>query len=663
MSRLAVVLLALFSLFCLGGHPLPARDDAAEQKKQTVPKETSKHKPTDAERIVRLLNQIDDQKKELKSIKDKLENPENDYVKAQQHFQKLDRKLSELQEALQKSKKAGKTKEAAALAKQIEMLRKDWDNARETFNLRIKEWKILREKSATIAKELKQAQNELAVLQGRTPPESKTAEPKKKEPTPPEAKPKQQPATKDKKDGKSKTPAPAAGSKKKPESKELAKAQKEAQQTTEEAKKTEDKAKALEERLKLVNKQIGLEEKLLQTARDEADSANAARNKLAEEVQTKQAAGASDKEIQPLLDKLEKAKQRAAEARKKVRSSTDDLTKLQQQRSALLKEKLAVVKEAQQKQREAQKAKSKVAELENPFTLRNILEWTMLHGPKLLIILVAMFILHRAVLLLSARIVKIVVRRNKAHGNAETAEARANTLVSVFRSAADIAILIGGSLMLLDEVGIPILPLLGTAGIVGLAFAFGAQNLIRDYFTGFMILLEDQYSVNDVVQIGDIGGQVEKITLRVTTLRDLSGVAHFVPHGTIKTVSNMTHGWSRAYLEIGVAYKEDVDQVMAVLMELGREMRKDPEFGKYILDDPEMLGVDEFGNSSVIIKFFIKTRPLRQWPVRRELMRRIKKRFDELGIEIPFPQRVIYQRTENGQSPLQAEETKRENVR
>jgi small conductance mechanosensitive channel len=135
---------------------------------------------------------------------------------------------------------------------------------------------------------------------------------------------------------------------------------------------------------------------------------------------------------------------------------------------------------------------------------------------------------------------------------------------------------------------------------------------------------------------------VELITLRMTVLRDLEGVRHFIPHGTVTSVSNLTHGWSRAMMDVSVAYKENVDQVITVLMQLGREMRRDPVLGRHILEDPEMLGVDSLADSGVTIKFLLKTRPLQQWPVKREMLRRIKNRFDELGIEIPFPHQTVY---------------------
>ncbi len=210
-------------------------------------------------------------------------------------------------------------------------------------------------------------------------------------------------------------------------------------------------------------------------------------------------------------------------------------------------------------------------------------------------------------------------------------------------------IYIGGTLMILDEAEIPIAPLLGGAAVFGLAVAFGAQNLIRDFFYGFMILLENQYKLNDVIKIGDMAGQVERISLRMTALRDLEGNVHFIPNGQINAVTNMTHGWSRALFDVGVAYKEDVDRVMEVLTDLGRQLRRDPNFGPLILEDLTMLGVDALADSAVVIKFYIKTRPLQQWTIKRELLRRIKNRFDDLGIEIPFPHRTIYHRGIDGQ--------------
>ena len=196
--------------------------------------------------------------------------------------------------------------------------------------------------------------------------------------------------------------------------------------------------------------------------------------------------------------------------------------------------------------------------------------------------------------------------------------------------------------VILETIGINVAPLLAGVGIAGLAFGFGGQYLIRDLINGIFILFEGQYRINDVIKIGDLAGMVENVNLRVTVLRDLEGRVIYIPNGEIKAVINMTKEWSRAVFNIGVAYKENVDHVMDVLKELGRQLRQDPVFGKLILEDLQMLGVEEFGESQVTLKCFFKTVPIKQWDVAREFRRRVKNRFDELGIEIPFPHRTLY---------------------
>jgi small-conductance mechanosensitive channel len=281
----------------------------------------------------------------------------------------------------------------------------------------------------------------------------------------------------------------------------------------------------------------------------------------------------------------------------------------------------------------------------NPFTLENIMLWLTDKGPMLALVLVAVFGLQLLIRFAAKRIVAFLTKSLADETKGER-EKRISTLVGVFHNTTIVVLYIGAVLMVLEVLEIPIGPLLGGVAVAGLAVAFAAQNLIKDYFYGFMILMENQYGVNDVVSIAGITGFVERITLRITVIRDFNAV-HFVPHGQITTVSNLTHKWSRAVFDIGVAYKEDVDRVMDVLMQLGRELRQDPKFAPLILADPEMLGVDAFGDSAVVIKFFIKTKPIKQWDVKRELLRRIKKKFDELGIEIPFPHRTVFHRFEN----------------
>jgi small conductance mechanosensitive channel len=225
-------------------------------------------------------------------------------------------------------------------------------------------------------------------------------------------------------------------------------------------------------------------------------------------------------------------------------------------------------------------------------------------------------------------------------------EKRARTLTSILRKLIKATVFAVAGLVILNELGVNIGPLLAAAGIGGLAVGFGAQNLVRDVISGFFMLMENQIRVGDMVTLhaggSQFSGQVEDVTLRTTVLRDLEGVVHIVPNGAIQVVSNRTREWSRAVLDIGVAYHEDVDRVIGILQEVGAELAADPEFGPLILEPPEVLGVDAFGASEVTVKLTVTTRPLKQLLVARELRRRIKKRFDAEGVEIPFPHVTLY---------------------
>jgi small conductance mechanosensitive channel len=196
--------------------------------------------------------------------------------------------------------------------------------------------------------------------------------------------------------------------------------------------------------------------------------------------------------------------------------------------------------------------------------------------------------------------------------------------------------------MALDQLGVDITPIIAGAGIVGLAVGFGAQNLVRDVISGFFMVLENQVRVGDVAIINGTGGLVERLTFRTIVLRDLSGVVHVFPNGTISTLSNMTLGWSGYVIDMGIAYKEDTDRVSEVMHEVAEELRRDPQYGGDMLGPIEIFGVDDFADSAVIIKARLRTHPLQQWKVGREYRRRLKKAFDARGIEIPFPHRSIY---------------------
>ena len=197
-------------------------------------------------------------------------------------------------------------------------------------------------------------------------------------------------------------------------------------------------------------------------------------------------------------------------------------------------------------------------------------------------------------------------------------------------------------MIILGQLGIDITPILAGAGVVGLAVGFGAQSLVKDVISGFFILFEDLISVGDVVVVKGTGGVVEEVNLRTVRLRDLSGNVHVIPNSSIDMITNMTKEYSCYVLDLGVSYREDVDEVIQVVKEIGEELQADPYYGQNILDPLEVLGVDNFGESEVTIKFRIKTKTIKQWEVGRELRRRIKKAFDAKGIEMPFPHRTIY---------------------
>jgi moderate conductance mechanosensitive channel len=279
--------------------------------------------------------------------------------------------------------------------------------------------------------------------------------------------------------------------------------------------------------------------------------------------------------------------------------------------------------------------------LNSPIAPYRIERWLIHFAPRLLVSGAVLLLLWFLTRHFAKRLLNGLIGKHR-YSSSEEREERIETLSRVLQSSITIVVILLAGLILLSSFGVDLSVILGSAAVFSVAIAFGAQSLIKDYFSGFMILTENQYRVGNVVRINDLSGTVEDINLRITVLRDLEGVAHFIPHSQITTVSNLTHGWACVVLDIGVAYKENVDNVMAVLMQIADELRHEPRFGIWITGDAEMLGVNSFEDSAVMIRLLIKTRPLKQWMIKREMLRRIKNRFDELGIEIPFPHRTVF---------------------
>lgn len=629
--------------------------------------------PSAAEKIARLEASLENDEKRLEQLNASLNAPESDYAKAQASFRELDSQRTALQQKILELENTEHANELAQAQEESAGLEKKWTLAKERFDLAIGERKAMQESVSTLQRKLEGDRASLLKLKnagepqrlGASPPGQPQSEqiaptvelprPNPSIAAPPAVSP--QPVAPE-----STAPAPVTNaplpSSLEPKqaslpdtaasappiltkkiAQELAVASEAAQKSQAAAQIAEDEARTITDRMELLRQDIELQRQLRDMARKTVDNLEKTLQSLNEDLFRKLMAG---EKIDEVRQQIEEATQRQRDNRTKSREISTHLDELQSQLTHLQSEKLAAATDLTKKRDQAVRAQAIVEKLKNPFTARNLAQWLIDHGPRIVSILLALALFMWLSRLCERRLVELTAKRGR-RGSREERENRAKTLLGIFRNMANIAIVSGGVMMILDEVGVPVAPIVGSAAVLGLAVAFGAQSLIKDYFVGFMVLLEQQYLVNDVIEIGPIKGQVERISLRITVLRDLEGRVHFIPHSQISTVTNMTHGWSRAVFDIGVAYKENVDHVIEVLTSLADELRRDENYKLLMLSDPVMLGVDSFGNSAVIIKFYLQTRPLQQWTVKREMLRRIKNEFDRQGIEIPFPHMTIYQ--------------------
>jgi small conductance mechanosensitive channel len=267
-------------------------------------------------------------------------------------------------------------------------------------------------------------------------------------------------------------------------------------------------------------------------------------------------------------------------------------------------------------------------------------EW---HGPaaaamRIVLIVAATWIVQG----LANRLIRGFRMRIAARMTGTEEVRRAETLGRVFRYLATVAIGLIGGVLVLAECGVSVAPILGAAGVVGLAIGFGAQSLVKDYFTGIFLLIENQIIKGDVVQIADKSGLVEDLTLRYVQLRDYDGNVHFVPNGLISTVTNMSRGYAYAVVDVGIAYREEIDAALDVMRRVAGELAADAAFANRILAAFEIAGVERWDESAIVLRGRFKVRPLEQWNVRREFLRRLKSAFDAAGIEIPFPHVTLY---------------------
>lgn len=273
--------------------------------------------------------------------------------------------------------------------------------------------------------------------------------------------------------------------------------------------------------------------------------------------------------------------------------------------------------------------------------LQPLLQWLLNHGIKIAVIVVAAMLTKSIAKKFIQRIVKAATHSDRP-GTDEGEIKRMNTIVRIFSWTVSVLITVIAFMMIAQEFGIQIAPLLASAGIVGVAIGFGGQYLVRDVITGFFLIFENQYRIGDVVNMEGLGGVVEDISLRVTTLRDMNGTVHYIPHGEIKKVSNLSKQFAKVNLNVGVSYRTDLNKLIEVINRVGSELASDPNWKDLINEAPAFLRVDSFDDSAISVKIVGVTKPLQQWSVTGELRKRIKEAFDAEGIEIPFPQRVIH---------------------
>jgi small conductance mechanosensitive channel len=610
-----------------------AQDAQTPEKNETIEAETG------AERVVRIQKVIESDQARLTELKKDLEEREDSFKIQSANLTEREAGLKAMQTQLDDTADPG---QAAELQAEIDAYTVKYELVKSLADLAFQAEKTVRDQIQTLEMKIGIDQQALDQLLGKTE-TPQVAEPPVSAPVPapPAAQAPAQPAPLP---GlipgipvAPATPGATPGTVQEilPETAEQIEARKEAQKARLEAERAEQAVLSFLERKAALQEQIDLEKSLLGTAKQSKATFDQGleirRQELADAI-----AGGDQAKIERAQKNLDTINQSMRTIIEEIDTRGDTLEGFHRRMQALQEEQLAVTQEAERKREEAEAAREESVWLNSPFNPTNIVRWAFARGPDMLgVILVA-----SVLLILIRRFVQTVARAmvGKGRRHRQDATTRADTLALSFGSAATMIIAIIAILLVFEAAGVDITTILGGAAILGVAMAFGAQNLMRDYFNGFIILIEDQYELNDLVTINNnITGRVERVSLRTTALRDLQGKLHFIPNGEIKSVMNRSYDWAQIVFNIRVSYKENVDRVMDEILSVAREVCAEPEFRDSIIDEPVMLGVDEFAEFGIIIKFILKTAPDDLFRIKRETLRRIKNRFDELGIEIPVP--------------------------
>jgi small conductance mechanosensitive channel len=610
----------------LGAAPAKAQEAASRPAvSASAPQPTKPGERTEAERIVGLRRLLAADQQQRDALKKEQARLGDQFDQASAGFEQLDSQLvkerGRLQQITDSTQKAAQQEAVAGLEAR-------WTEGRDRFDLVIQRRRAVEQETLTLADKIAFEQQILDGLINLTPAAGAS---------PPASQAPVQPS----KPEKVASPAPVTAAPKTSETgqetvqldESLARALKDQTEKQAGVEAAVDRLARLDHGIDIFERDLVSSRQLLNTARSEYESADKSLHSVDTQLQQRQTAGAPDSELSDLQARRGAIEEELKNAGREVDWQSDRVTKSEATVNHLKKTRVDAAEKVREARSEARSARNTVTFYESPLAPHRLRWWATVKGPRVLGVVLAMVVFWWLARIAAHRLVAGAVRRGRRGTQAER-EGRAETLRRAFQSGASAAILVLGLLAVLHEAGIDVTVLLGGTAVVGAAIAFGSQNMVHDYFGGFMILIENQYSVGNVIRVGDITGTVEGLTLRMTSVRDLEGVVHFIPHSQVSQVSNLTYGWSRIVLDIRVAADQDADRVMAVLMEVARGLTKDVEFGPQLIDEPQMLGVDSLAGSAMSIKLLVKTQPLKRWAVKRELLRRIKKKLDEVGIKL-----------------------------
>ncbi len=606
---LAFLLVAVPSPRVLSGDPRPAVADeaaeegtteaAGEEGREGIGGEKSEKAEapiSGAEILADLQTTIQADKKRLAELKRELQRREKGFKATDAYLRKAEKRLAEKRKALEKLGDRTDDRKAKQLRTEIKVLEQDLTLLKERADLDFQEVKTTKEQIEILRKKIEKDTDALERLQGKKEPEgheirrTPPAAPSTATPTAASLAAKAMPGM----PGESGGGAGAGEQGEETPTAELdtaeqIEARKQAEKKEEEAREAAQAIIEHVERKEALKEQISLEKESLKNARQRLVNIKGLLETRKKLMDDKITAGAPREELQRLRKEIRFLEAEMQKLRADIDARNDHLTTLYEQLERIREEQIRVMEEAESKRAEAERARKRSLWLDSPLYPRNIVKWAVTRGPRMLAIVLATWLLLLVVRFVLKRAAKMIMMSGRRE--VEQRQKRATTLGSTLTSTATGFIVVGGTLLALEEAGVNIQAVLGGAAVIGLAVAFGAQNLMRDYFSGFMILMEGQFELNDIVTIGNVTGSVERMSMRMTLLRDLEGRAHFIPNGQIRQVTNRTHGWSQALFDIGIDYRENADRVMAVLMEVAEEFRRDPVFGPFTLWTPRRSSV------------------------------------------------------------------------